>query len=244
MNATKIEWTEKTWNPLTGCEKVSQGCKYCYAATLAVRLQAMGNPRYRNGFNLTLHEDKIDEPKSWREPQLVFVNSMSDLFQEEVPLEFIQRVFATMVACPQHTFQVLTKRSARLREVAHQLPWPGNVWMGTSIENELVIQRVHDLLATPAKIKWVSAEPLLGPLPNLPVDQLDWLVVGGESGRRARPMDTDWVRDLRDRCNGAGTPFFFKQIGGPRKWEAGRTLDGRTWDEFPRMPDVTTPTLA
>jgi protein gp37 len=234
MSATTIHWTQAVWNPCTGCTKVSAGCVNCYAAKMARRLKAMGNLRYKRGFDLTLHNDKIDEPKRWRKGRRVFVNSMSDLFHEKVPLKFIQRVFATMVDCPQHTFQVLTKRGTRLRELAGSLPWPENIWMGVSIEDERVAKRVHDLLATPARMKWVSAEPLLGPLPNLPVDQLDWLVVGGESGPGARPMDLDWARDLRDRCNGAGTPFFFKQIGGTRKWKTGRLLDGVTWDQYPR----------
>lgn len=235
MNKTEIHWTDMTWNPCTGCTKASAGCANCYAAKMAQRLKAMGNPRYTHGFDLTMHNDKIDEPKRWRKARRVFVNSMSDLFHEKVPLEFIQRVFATMVDCPQHTFQVLTKRSARLRELAPHLPWPENIWMGVSVEDERVVNRAHDLLATPAQVKWVSAEPLLGPLPSLPVDQLDWLVVGGESGPGARPMDLGWARDLRDRCVAAGTPFFFKQIGGVRKWETGRLLDGRTWDEYPQV---------
>lgn len=233
MNKTTINWTEATWNPVTGCTKVSAGCTNCYAERMACRLHGMKNPRYKNGFKVTLHPDKLAEPRGWKRATLVFVNSMSDLFHEQIPVGFIRRVFDTMAACPQHRFTVLTKRSERLRKLAPKLPWPENLAMGVTVENERVMGRVSDLLTVPARIRWVSAEPLLGPLPGLDVEKIDWLVVGGESGPGARPMDLDWARDLRDRCVAAGTPFFFKQVGGPRAWNTGRLLDGRTWDQEP-----------
>lgn len=231
---SKIEWTEVTWNPVTGCTKVSAGCKHCYAERFAARLEAMGAARYRNGFALTLHDDLVEAPRRWREPRLVFVNSMSDLFHEEVPIEFIQQVFATMQVCEQHTFQVLTKRAARLLGMAEQLPWPANVWMGVSVEDEGVMWRVNALMQTPAAVKFLSCEPLIGPLPNLALDGIDWVIVGGESGPGSRPMKPDWVRKIREQCQVANVPFFFKQWGGTRKYRTGRELDGRTYDEFPR----------
>lgn len=230
---SRIEWTESTWNPVTGCTKVSQGCKHCYAERLALRLQRMGVERYRNGFKVTLHEDLLDLPRRWREPRIIFVNSMSDLFHEEVPFWFIERVFATMQDCDHHIFQVLTKRSARLRELAPQLPWTSNIWAGVSVENPQVFFRIHDLLQTPARVKFLSCEPLLAPLPNLPLQGIDWVIVGGESGPNARPMQPKWVRDIRDQCRAAGVAFFFKQWGGVRKELNGRILDGRTHDEMP-----------
>lgn len=233
---SKIEWTEATWNPVTGCSKVSAGCKNCYAERLALRLQAMGNARYRNGFKVTLHPDLIELPKRWRGPRLIFVNSMSDLFHEQVPLEFIRRVFDTMRDCPQHTFQILTKRSVRLRELAGQLPWPPNVWMGVSVEDARVLERVQDLQTVPAAVRFLSCEPLIGPLDNLPLAGIDWVIVGGESGPGARPMAREWALNIRDQCQRAAVPFFFKQWGGVRKDLTGRTLDGRTHDEMPRQP--------
>jgi len=229
-----IEWTDATWNPVTGCSKVSTGCKHCYAERLARRLQAMGALRYRNGFTVTLHPAVLDLPKRWRQPRMVFVNSMSDLFHESVPLEFIQRVFATMRACPQHTFQVLTKRSARLRDLAQYLDWAPNIWMGVSVENRRVIHRIHDLQAVPAYVRFLSCEPLLGPLDDLPLDGIHWVIVGGESGPGARPMQAAWVRAIRDQCRRAHVPFFFKQWGGVRKDLTGRELDGCAYDEMPR----------
>jgi len=225
-----IEWTEATWNPVTGCSKVSTGCKHCYAERLARRLQAMGALR----FTVTLHPAVLDLPKRWRRPRMVFVNSMSDLFHESVPPEFIQRVFATMRDCPQHTFQVLTKRSARLRDLAPHLDWAPNIWMGVSVENRRVIHRIHDLQAVPAHVRFLSCEPLLGPLDDLPLDGIHWVIVGGESGPGARPMQAAWVRAIRDRCRRADVPFFFKQWGGVRKDRTGRDLDGRAYDEMPR----------
>jgi protein gp37 len=230
-----IEWTNMTWNPVTGCTKVSQGCKHCYAERMAKRLKAMGVDRYRDGFNVTLHEDLVDLPKRWREPRLIFVNSMSDLFHEKVPLEFIQRVFRTMAECEQHIFQVLTKRAWRLRELGPELAWPPNVWMGVSVEDERVVDRIRDLAATPAQVRFLSLEPLIGPLPQLDLGSIDWVIVGGESGPGARPMKGEWVRDIRSQCLAARVPFFFKQWGGARKDLTGRNLDGRTYDEFPRV---------
>jgi len=230
---SQIEWTESTWNPVTGCSKVSAGCQHCYAERLAHRLRAMGSARYRNGFAVTLHEDVLDLPKRWRQPRMIFVNSMSDLFHERVPLEFIRRVFATMHACPQHTFQVLTKRSARMRDLAPFLDWTPNIWMGVSVENQRAIHRIHDLQSVSAHVRFLSCEPLLGPLDDLSLDGIHWVIVGGESGPGARPMQAAWVRAIRDRCAAAGVPFFFKQWGGTRKDRTGRELDGRTYDEMP-----------
>lgn len=231
---SRIEWTEATWNPVTGCTKVSQGCKYCYAERLAKRLQRMGAPRYAHGFQLTLHEDLIDLPRKWKRPLMIFVNSMSDLFHERVPEDFIQRVFRTMNECHWHIFQVLTKRSARLRELAPKLEWTENIWAGVSVENERVMHRIEDLRTVPARVRFLSCEPLLGPLPNLPLEGIHWVIVGGESGPKARPMEADWVRDIREQCRRAGVAFFFKQWGGVRKDLTGRELDGRTYDEMPQ----------
>lgn len=228
-----IEWTEFTWNPVTGCSKVSEGCRFCYAERMAKRLRAMRNRRYSNGFTLTLHEDLVDLPRRMRQPRLVFVNSMSDLFHEDVPLDFIRRVFATMADCPQHTFQVLTKRSNRLFEVAQRLPWPRNVWMGVSIEDDRVLHRVADLRIVDAKVKFLSCEPLIGPLEELPLQGIDWVIAGGESGPGARPMRPAWVQSIRRQCRRAGVAFFFKQWGGVRKDRTGRMLNGRTYDEMP-----------
>jgi protein gp37 len=230
---SSIEWTDATWNPVTGCTKVSQGCKHCYAERMAKRLQAMGNERYKNGFKLTLHEDLIEAPLRWKQPKLVFVNSMSDLFQDEVPLDFIRRVFDVMTQCPQHTFQILTKRSERLRDVAHTLPWPDNVWMGVSVESTEVVNRVYDLQQVPAAIRFLSCEPLIGPLDNLPLDSIHWVIVGGESGPAARPMKKEWVESILRQCRQTRVPFFFKQWGGARKDLTGRKLRGRTYDEMP-----------
>lgn len=233
---SSIEWTEATWNPVTGCTKVSQGCKHCYAERLALRLQAMGNDRYRNGFEVALHEDLVNVPLRWREPRVIFVNSMSDLFHEQVPLPFIQRIFDTMLRCPHHTFQILTKRSRRMRELAAYLPWPGHVWMGVSVEDSRVLFRIDDLRAVPAAVRFLSCEPLIGPMPNLSLDGIHWVIVGGESGPGARPMDPRWVRDIFRQCRHANVPFFFKQWGGVRKDLTGRHLFGRVYNEMPRRP--------
>lgn len=230
---SSIEWTDATWNPVTGCTKVSQGCKFCYAERFAIRLQAMGNPRYDNGFRVTLHHDLVDLPLRWRKPRKIFVASMSDLFHDDVPFEFIHAVFQTIVVTPQHIYQVLTKRVHRAAELVPRLPWPPNLWIGTSVESEEVVGRIEYLRRIPAKVRFLSLEPLLGPLPNLPLEGINWVIVGGESGPGARPLDPDWVRDIRDQCLRRRIPFFFKQWGGRNKKATGRSLDGRTWDEFP-----------
>jgi len=228
-----IEWTDATWNPVTGCTKVSPGCKNCYAARMANRLKAMGQPRYAAGFRVTLQRDLLFQPLRWRSPRRIFVNSMSDLLHDEVPLDFIREVFAVMESAHWHVFQVLTKRSQRLREIAPQVVWPPNVWMGVSVENAAYLRRIADLARIPAAVRFLSLEPLLGPLERLPLRGIDWVIVGGESGPKARPMDPGWVRDIRNQCRAAEVPFFFKQWGGTRKAAAGRLLDGRTWDEMP-----------
>ena len=232
-NKSNIEWTEMTWNPVTGCTKVSQGCKHCYAERMAKRLTAMGAERYRNGFSVTLHPDLVDVPRGWRLPRVVFVNSMSDLFHDDIPLAYIQRVFATMRDCPRHTFQVLTKRSERLAALAPHLPWPENVWMGVSVEDARVLHRVADLQSVQAKVRFLSLEPLIGPLESLPLDGIHWVIVGGESGPQARPMRKEWVKDILRQCRAAKVPFFFKQWGGTRKDLTGRELNGRTYSEMP-----------
>jgi len=233
--ATKshIEWTEMTWNPVTGCTKISAGCKFCYAERMAKRLKAMGVARYENGFRVTLQPDILDAPLKWKEPKTVFVNSMSDLFHETIPLDYIKRVFETMVKCPQHTFQILTKRSERLLEVAHELPWADNIWMGVSVEDERVIHRISDLQNVPAKVRFLSLEPLIGPLDKLPLKGIHWVIVGGESGPKARPMKREWVVSIFRQCREMKVPFFFKQWGGVRKDLTGRKLHGTTYDEMP-----------
>lgn len=238
MSKSAIEWTERTWNPVTGCTKVSPGCKNCYAERMAKRLRGMGHPNYVNGFELTMHEGVIDAPLGWRKPQVIFVNSMSDLFHRDVPLGFLRRVFDVMKRATQHRFQVLTKRAERLARLADELEWPPNVWMGVSVESERYVDRIDELRRTPAAVKFLSLEPLLGPLPDLDLQGIDWVIVGGESGPRARPMDPTWGRDLRDQCVAAGVAFFFKQWGGVWKKRTGRELDGRTWDEMPLMTSV------
>jgi protein gp37 len=231
---SSIEWTDSTWNPVTGCTKVSQGCKHCYAERMALRLRAMRVDRYSDGFRVRLHEDLLDEPLRWSKPRLIFVNSMSDLFHRDIPLGFIQRVFATMVKADHHIFQILTKRSSRLRELAPLLPWPQNVWMGVSIETPDVLSRVRDLQSVPSHVRFLSCEPLLAPLPRLPLSGIHWVIVGGESGPGARPMELEWVDGIRRQCRGAKAAFFFKQWGGVRKDLAGRSIRGRTYDELPR----------
>lgn len=232
---SNIEWTEMTWNPVTGCRKVSQGCKHCYAERMARRLYAMGAERYKHGFTPTLHYDLIDLPKRWKKGRVIFVNSMSDLFQDEVPDDFIRRVFSTMESCPQHVFQILTKRSERLRELGDRLPWPGHVWMGVSVEDSRVVERIRDLVAVPAQVRFLSCEPLIGPLGNLPLKGIHWVIVGGESGPGARPMRPEWVESIHRQCRRKNVPFFFKQWGGVRKDLTGRQLHGRTYDEMPSM---------
>lgn len=233
MAQSNIEWTQFTWNPVTGCTKVSPGCKHCYAERMAKRLQEMGQPNYVNGFQLTLHEHMLELPLQWKKPQIIFVNSMSDLFHKDVPFDFIRRVFDTMRRAWWHQFQVLTKRSDRLFELSSRIDWLPNVWMGVSVENEDYTFRIDHLRETSAHIKFLSLEPLLGPLRNLNLERIDWVIVGGESGPGARPIAEEWVIDIRDQCVKAGVPFFFKQWGGVNKKKTGRFLQGRTWDEMP-----------
>jgi protein gp37 len=237
-----IEWTEVTWNPTTGCDRTSPGCDNCYALTLARRLKAMGVERYQAdgdtrtsgpGFALTLHHDLLDLPTRWRQPRTVFVNSMSDLFHADVPVDFIEAVFDTIARTPHHTYQVLTKRSKRLAVLAAGLGWPPNLWMGVSVESARYTFRIEHLRQVPASVRFVSAEPLLGPLGDVDLGGIDWVIAGGESGPRARPMDIAWGRELRDRCESAEVSFFFKQWGGRTPKAGGRQLDGRTWDDMP-----------
>ena len=230
---SSIEWTESTWNPLTGCTKISPGCKHCYAERMALRLQAMGQANYVNGFTLTLHEEALELPLRWKKPQTIFVNSMSDMFHAGVPLVFIFKAFDVMRRAHWHRFQVLTKRADRLSALSEQLPWADNIWMGVSVENESYTYRIDHLRDTGAAIKFLSLEPLLGPLDNLCLDGIDWVIVGGESGPGARAMKSEWVISIRDQCVEAGVPFFFKQWGGVWKKKFGRTLEGQTWDQMP-----------
>lgn len=238
MAHSSIEWTESTWNPVTGCTKVSPGCRNCYAEVMARRLQAMGQPNYRHGFEVTLHEHMLRRPLEWKKPQMIFVNSMSDLFHEGVPFPFIERVFEVMKRASWHQFQVLTKRAERLAELAPRLPWPSNVWMGVSVESAGQVHRIDALRQVPGAVRFLSLEPLLGPIPDLNMQGIDWVIVGGESGPGARPLEADWVLDIRDQCRRASVPFFFKQWGGFPKSAAGRLLEGRTWDEWPEGPGV------
>ncbi|MCE7993956.1 MAG: phage Gp37/Gp68 family protein [Roseivirga sp.] len=233
MSKSSIEWTEMTWNPTTGCSKISAGCKFCYAEGMSKRLKAMRIEKYKDGFEVRLHPESLETPYTWRKSKVVFVNSMSDLFHPEVPLEYIQRVFTVMNENPQHVFQVLTKRSERLLELHQELNWTHNIWMGVSVEDERVIPRIDDLRTTNARVKFLSCEPLIGPLPNLNLEFIDWVIVGGESGHRPRPMDEDWVLDIQEQCEEARVAFFFKQWGGKNKKAAGRSLKGRTYDEMP-----------
>jgi protein gp37 len=235
---SSIEWTEATWNPLTGCTKVSPGCKHCYAERMAKRLQGMNHPSYANGFRLTLHEHLLTLPLQWKKPRTIFVNSMSDLFHKDVPTEFILRVFDTMCEASQHRFQVLTKRPERAAELSSLLPWPDNVWLGTSVETAKYFNRIENLRRCNAKIKFLSLEPLLGPLAGIELDGIDWVIVGGESGPGARPIDPTWVTQIRDICVECRVPFFFKQWGGVQKKRTGRILEGRTWDEMPGIESV------
>jgi protein gp37 len=234
--ATKsaIEWTGATWNPSTGCDALSPGCDNCYAERLTHRLKAMGQKKYRNGFQLTLHPDTLELPLRWKQPQRIFVNSMSDLFHHDVPFEYIQRVFATMRRASWHQFQVLTKRSGRMLAVADEIDWPENVWMGVSVESEKYTSRIDHLRKTGAKTKFLSLEPLLGPLDGLDLKGIDWVIVGGESGPGSRPMEAEWVTSIRKQCRQAKVAFFFKQWGGVQKKRTGRVLEGRTYDEMPR----------
>jgi protein gp37 len=234
-----IEWTGSTWNPVTGCVKISPGCKHCYAERMAKRLQAMGQKNYVNGFELALHPHALELPLSWKKPQTIFVNSMSDLFLEEVPTDFIKQVFDVMRRAHWHTFQVLTKRAERLASLSPELSWAKNIWMGISVENGDYAFRVDHLRTTGAHVKFLSMEPLLGPVPDLDLRGIDWVIVGGESGPGARPMKEEWVVEIKEQCLRAQVPFFFKQWGGVRKKKAGRELQGRTWEQMPRQYRVT-----
>lgn len=249
-DATGIQWTEATWNPTTGCDRISEGCTNCYALTLAKRLKAMGSAKYQAdgdprtsgpGFGLTLHPDTLRIPYTWRKPRTVFVNSMSDLFHARVPLDFVRQVFEVMAATPHHTYQVLTKRARRLARLADRLDWPPNIWMGVSVESAAELHRVKDLRQVPARIRFLSCEPLLGPLDGLDLDGIHWVIAGGESGPGHRPMDLSWAVQLRDLCQQHAVPFFYKQAGGLTPKAGGRLLNGRTWDEYPRTPQTTTP---
>ncbi len=233
MAASKIEWTEATWNPVTGCSKISEGCVNCYAERLAKRLKAMGQKNYANGFNVTLHPHALTTPLKWKKSRLVFVNSMSDLFHHEVPLEFIQQIFHIMNQASWHRFQVLTKRAERLAELAPFLKWSENIWMGVTVEKDTYLDRLKYLKEVPATIKFLSLEPLLGPITNIDLTDIHWVIVGGESGPNARPMEKKWVIDIQKQCVESNVPFFFKQWGGVNKKKAGRILNGRTFDEMP-----------
>ena len=233
MRTTKIEWTETTWNPTTGCTKISSGCKNCYAERMSLRLQAMGVKKYNDGFNLKIHPEVLEEPYSWRKPRTVFVNSMSDLFHENMPLDFIQKVFKVMNDNPMHTFQVLTKRADILSKYSSDLVWSKNIWMGVTVENQENVSRVDFLRNVNANVKFISIEPLIGEIRALNLENIDWVIVGGESGPGARPIKEKWVVSLKEQCLNQNTHFFFKQWGGVNKKKNGRLLDGQTWDEMP-----------
>ena len=232
---SRIEWTESTWNPITGCDKVSPGCEHCYAERMARRLKAMGVKKYRDGFKPTIHPDVLEAPAKWRKSQMIFVNSMSDLFHDDIQFEFVQQMFDVMERCPHHTFQVLTKRSKKLARFHKKLPWPDHIWMGVTVEHKDYIYRINDLRKTNAHVKFLSLEPLLGPLYNLDLSGIDWVVVGGESGPGARPMDKEWAIDLCGQCEDQNVPFFFKQWGGVNKKKNGRLLNGKFYNNMPRQ---------
>ncbi len=233
MNKSKIEWTESSWNPVTGCNKISEGCKNCYAERMAKRLQAMGQQNYVNGFEVACHSHMLDAPLRWKKPNMIFVNSMSDIFHEKVHLDFVKQVFDVMCIADQHLYQVLTKRAKRLLELSEILKWENHIWMGVTVEKKTLKYRIDYLRKTPAKVKFLSLEPLLGPLGKLNLSGIDWVIAGGESGPRARSIEADWAREVRDQCIEQNVPFFFKQWGGVQKKKNGRILDGITWDEMP-----------
>ncbi len=237
MAKTKIEWTESTWNPITGCTKISDGCKYCYAEVMTRRLKAMGQPKYLNGFKPTLHPDSLQEPYKWKKPRMIFVNSMSDLFHKDVPVEFIQKLFKVIHDNPQHVFQILTKRADVLYhyDAEGYLNWPDNLWMGVTVENADLTDRIDYLRKTGAKVKFLSCEPLLTSIPNMNLDSIDWVIVGGESGRTPRPIKEEWVTDIKHQCLKADTAFYFKQWGGTNKKKNGRKLQGKTYSEMPEL---------
>lgn len=232
MAKSNIEWTQQTWNPATGCTKISQGCKFCYADSFAKRLQAMRVEKYKDGFKLRIHPDVLDDPRKWK-PSIIFVNSMSDLFHDDIPLDYIQQVFKVMNECPQHQFQVLTKRAERLEELSPLLNWTANIWAGVSVENQETVFRINHLQKTGAFIKFLSCEPLLQNLPNMNLKLIDWVIVGGESGFKARPMEEEWVIDIREQCKKNNIPFFFKQWGGKNKKLTGRLLEGKVYNQMP-----------
>lgn len=234
-HVSKIEWTDSTWNPITGCTKISVGCKNCYAERLSLRLRATGNASYTNGFKLTVHERLLYVPLKWKKPRNIFVNSMSDLFHEEVPKEFIQKVFDVMKHGFWHRFQVLTKRSERLEKIGAEIDWPSNVWMGVTVEATDYRFRIDSLRRSNAKTKFISFEPLLGSITDIDLEGINWVIVGGESGPGARPMEPEWATEIRDACIKSGVPFFFKQWGGALKKKNGRILEGRVWDEMPSV---------
>lgn len=238
---SSIEWTQSTWNPVTGCDAISPGCDHCYAERMSKRLKAMGNHAYRNGFAVTLQEQALELPKKWKKPQTIFVNSMSDLFHDDIPDTYILEVFRVMAEAHWHQFQVLTKRAARLSKLDQKIDWPANVWMGVSVESAKFQFRIDRLRKTSAVTKFLSLEPLLGPLPNLNLEGIDWVIVGGESGPGARPMSPLWVSEIRDQCLTQEVPFFFKQWGGVQKKKTGRLLEGRTWDEMPLTSTINSP---
>ncbi|MBI3662686.1 MAG: phage Gp37/Gp68 family protein [Acidobacteria bacterium] len=233
-----IEWTEATWNPVTGCSKISPGCAHCYAERMANRLKAMGVSRYRNGFEVTLQPDILNLPLRWKTPRLIFVNSMSDLFHEDVPDAYICEAFSVMKEASWHTFQILTKRAKRLARLASRLKWPTNIWMGVSVESPKFVWRIEELKTVPAAVRFLSLEPLLAPFLSLPLVGIDWVIVGGESGPGCRPIEAGWVRNIRTQCLRARVPFFFKQWGGTRKSRAGRQLDGKVWNELPVLENT------
>jgi protein gp37 len=235
MAQSSIEWTEMTWNPTTGCDKLTAGCKFCYAEIMSRRLHAMGIEKYENNFKITLHPDTLQIPYSWKKSKVVFVNSMSDLFHKDVPLDYIKKVFKVMNETPQHTYQVLTKRGDLLEKYDKELTWTPNIWMGVSVENDKVTDRIDYLRTTGAKVKFLSLEPLLSALPNLNLKKMDWVIVGGESGSGARPMDKEWIIEIKNQCKKAKVAFFFKQWGGVRKKTTGRILDGKTYNEMPKL---------
>ena len=235
MAQSSIEWTEMTWNPTTGCDKISAGCKFCYAEIMSKRLQAMGIDKYKDNFEVRIHEEALKTPYTWKKSKVVFVNSMSDLFHEDIPLDFIKKVFKVMNENPQHVFQVLTKRAERLFEIHNELKWSHNIWMGVSVENEKVKNRIDYLRKTNARVKFLSLEPLIGPLKKLNLKNIDWVIVGGESGHKPRVMNPEWVINIHDQCIKNDVPFFFKQWGGKNKKATGRLLNGRTYDEMPEI---------
>ena len=235
---SKIEWTENTWNPVTGCTKISDGCVNCYAYRMAQRLQKMGNPKYKDGFEVTLHPSCLNDPISWKKPSRIFVNSMSDLFHKDVPLDYIKQVFEVMNNTPQHTYQILTKRADVLLQYANELNWTDNIWQGVTVENRKTIDRIDCLRQTPAKIKFISFEPLIADVGKVDLTNIDWAIVGGESGWHARPMDASWVLNIKEQCEHQGILFYFKQWGGTNKKKTGRELLGQTWDDMPEMKVV------